>query len=212
MFAFLKILKDKILESPRIYNAWSCSLNKQRLNAIAKILASKGIEAKNISILDIGCGPGSNSEFFSNCNYLGLDINPTYIHHAQKKYPQLKFKISDVTKLKRENNQGLYNLVIVNSFLHHLSDEQANILLLKITELVNSDGRLIVLEPLSAEKKTYFRYCLMKLDRGHYIREWESYQKLLETHFTIETKAIYPLKIGWITGWMHVIALFQQKN
>jgi trans-aconitate methyltransferase len=37
-----------------------------------------------MSILDVGCGPGSNTELFLTGKCTGIDLNPEYISHAQK--------------------------------------------------------------------------------------------------------------------------------
>jgi ubiquinone/menaquinone biosynthesis C-methylase UbiE len=56
-------------------------------------------------IIDLGCGCGANSFFFSkcfkHCNFLGIDINPRYIKIANKyKLGNLKYKVGNLFDIK----------------------------------------------------------------------------------------------------------------
>ena len=48
-------------------------------------------------VLDVGCGPGTNTRFFPKSDYLGLDINPRYIDQAERRFGK-RFMVADVTR------------------------------------------------------------------------------------------------------------------
>src|SRR5688500_421072 len=48
-------------------------------------------------VLDVGCGPGTNAQFFADGGYLGVDVNPDYIADARRRFPGKRFEIADVT-------------------------------------------------------------------------------------------------------------------
>ena len=37
-------------------------------------------------VLDVGCGPGTNTRYFEHADYLGLDINRGYIESARRRF------------------------------------------------------------------------------------------------------------------------------
>jgi SAM-dependent methyltransferase len=49
-----------------------------------------------VDVLDVGCGPGTNSAFFARQRYVGLDINPAYIEHARHEHAG-EFLVADAT-------------------------------------------------------------------------------------------------------------------
>jgi SAM-dependent methyltransferase len=52
-------------------------------------------------VLDLGCGYGRDSEFFTKngYDYIGIDISPEMIRLARRDHPQAKFDIGDIYKL-----------------------------------------------------------------------------------------------------------------
>src|SRR5258707_12416035 len=77
----------KILEHPYIYNLQQLILGSETAK---KTLINKYCKPPNRSrILEVGCGTGSLLRCIDkdlNVEYCGYDLNPTYIHFAQKPY------------------------------------------------------------------------------------------------------------------------------
>ncbi|PIR96806.1 MAG: hypothetical protein COT91_04615 [Candidatus Doudnabacteria bacterium CG10_big_fil_rev_8_21_14_0_10_41_10] len=99
------------------------------------------------SALDIGCGSGYLEQFFSEKinNVLGIDVSEKMLELAKSKFPSFNFKNADVYEYLKENNQ-LFDLVISNSFYHHLKDYQA--VLEQVARSVKPGGALYMgLEP-----------------------------------------------------------------
>jgi len=69
-------------------------------------------------VLDVACGPGTNTNFFADADYLGIDFNERYIRAARKRYGR-NFVVADVRKYVAAP-EDRFDFVLVNSFLHHL--------------------------------------------------------------------------------------------
>lgn len=199
--------KDRILEAPICYSLWSSSLNGQKIRAIRKVMPVH----LNLSVLDIGCGPGSNTRLFKDCTYTGVDINERYIAHARMTYPQLDFLVQDITKSDLPPNS--FNLVLINSLLHHMQDKDIGPLFAKLSSHnMKSEGRIIISEPLTAPRSKIIQYMLERLDRGNYFRTYKKYSELLEPYFLLEKEYIYPLRISGIVGWQMLAMCLIKKN
>lgn len=71
------------------------------------------------SLLDVGCGLGDFygwlKERYHNIRYTGIDIAPSMIKTASKKYPEVSFKVKDILEIKREKaydyvlSSGIFN-------------------------------------------------------------------------------------------------------
>ena len=73
-------LKSTLLEQTLVYRAWQAPFVEQKLTPI--------FEHNDLSrvrrVLDVGCGPGTNTAHFANADYLGVDINERYIRYARR--------------------------------------------------------------------------------------------------------------------------------
>lgn len=79
----LRSLRDKVLERRLVYGLWQAPFAEAKL---APALAHNDLSQVR-RVLDVGCGPGTNSQHFLGTDYLGIDINEEYIRHAQSRYP-----------------------------------------------------------------------------------------------------------------------------
>ena len=52
--------------------------------AVAPLVAARIGAAQ--TVLDVGCGPGTNAPHFAHADYLGVDINPSYVATAARRY------------------------------------------------------------------------------------------------------------------------------
>jgi SAM-dependent methyltransferase len=131
-------------------------------------------------VLDIGCGPGTNTRHFLNCDYLGIDFNEEYISSARRRFGQ-RFMVADVTNLVLPADQR-FNFVLLNSLLHHLDDTQVRGLLKRVTDLLSKDGCVHITELVLPERSSIPRL-LARLDRGHYARRLERWEDLFSEVF-----------------------------
>jgi SAM-dependent methyltransferase len=192
-------LKDSILESPLGYRLWSAPLIAPKIAAINSLLQKAGKTQGRF--LDVGCGPGSNSPFFgAYFNYLGVDINPAYIQQAQHKHPSMKFAVADATALALE---GLaFDVVLMNSLIHHLDDSGARTLLESLRPQLNPGGVVIAQEPLIPQQGEWFKHRLMRADRGKYFRQLTAWHQLYTSSgYTIAAEEYYTIRLLGVPGW-----------
>jgi SAM-dependent methyltransferase len=104
-------LKDSLLA---VYSLWQAPFARQKF---APILKETNLSAVR-KVLYVGCGPGTNTAFFTVNEYLGLDIKPNYIESAKKKY-QREFLVAGV-KTYVDIPKTESDFVLINSFVHHI--------------------------------------------------------------------------------------------
>ena len=113
----------RLLERPGVYLAWQRPFVSTKLGPVWRHNDRSTIRR----VLDVGCGPGTNSAEFDGLDYLGVDLNPAYIDHARRKHAS-HFEVADV-RTDSVPGKGTYDFVLVNSLLHHLDDVAASSLL-----------------------------------------------------------------------------------
>jgi SAM-dependent methyltransferase len=206
----MKNLKNLILESPLGYRLWSKPLSSPKNEAISALLLK--IDNKKARILDIGCGPGTNSHLFEAYDYLGLDLNPEYIESAKKKFPLLSFQVADAANLKIEN--GKFDIILINSLMHHLSDNECKSLMQGVLPILSEDSVIIVQEPLIPNKNQKLMELMMKQDRGDYFRSIEGWNDVFKfSGFKVKSEDTYEIKIFGMVGWkMYSVLLCQTEN
>ena len=192
-------LKNRILESSIGYSLWSAPLTKKKVGEVRAMLQRIG--KQNCSVLDVGCGPGSNADLFEGWDYLGIDHNPDYIQLARSKYPSMEFRTGDATDLGL--NGQTFELVLINSLLHHLNDDECKRLFNGLRPLLATDAKLILQEPIIPRRSERLRWFLMEQDRGDHFRTVEGWKQLFaEGGFQIAADQLYFLKLaGTVTGW-----------
>lgn len=138
---------------------------------------------KRVSVLDLGCGLGELSTFFSKQKYLGIDLDPVSITLAKKRYPQYRFQVGDITKFRTKKK---FELILVIGVLHHLDNKNFNRSIKTIDECLKNRGRVIIIEAIPPIwKYNIVGKFLRENDQGHFVREYDDYKKALKKKFTI---------------------------
>ena len=140
---------------------------------------------KNKNILEIGCSTGNLARAIIDMNgnsYCGIDISKKYIERAKKNSPKGKFMQMDAGKLEFKNE--LFDIVMINSVLHHIDDNLGKNCLKEAYRVLKNDGKVLITEPF-IDHNSFVSTILCKLDRGKYIRNPEEY-KIFFKDFKIE--------------------------
>jgi len=140
---------------------------------------------KNKNILEIGCSTGNLARAIIDMDgnsYCGIDISKKYIERAKKNSPKGKFMQMDAGKLEFKNE--LFDIVMINSVLHHIDDNLGKNCLKEAYRVLKNDGKVLITEPF-IDHNSFVSTILCKLDRGKYIRKHEEY-KIFFTDFKIE--------------------------
>lgn len=159
-------------------------LYKKRL----AIIRSLGVTS-DMSIVDIACGTGQYSAL-TNAEYLGVDLNPKYINHAQKIYrePNKKFLCTDANNLPRS---AAYDAALLIDATHHITDGENK----KLFETLNrlTKHYVIICDPIKQKTGNIIGRFFTSLDRGSYIRSKQDTLDLISNMFNV--RKVMDLKI-----------------
>ena len=152
-------------------------------------------------VLDVGCGPGTNARHFAHADYLGLDINPEYVAYARRRYGD-RFAVADVTRYESPAGRG-FDWILVNSFLHHVSDSDARRILSHLATLLTDDGHVHILDLVMPERGGIARL-LARWDRGDDPRPLEEWRRMFSEAFLPVAFDPFPLPLAGVTLWAMV--------
>ncbi|MBK97152.1 MAG: hypothetical protein CMJ79_15775 [Planctomycetaceae bacterium] len=172
-----------ILSFPKVYQLWQAPFAHRKFTPLLKHNDLSNIQR----VLDVGCGPGTNARFFRKRDYLGLDINPRYIESASRRFSSkhgapCEFRVQDVCQYHPPDNERA-DFVLLNSFLHHIDDENSSAILSRLHDVLAEEGHVHILDLVLPDSMSISRL-LAKLDRGNYPRPLEHWKKLFTQHFT----------------------------
>jgi SAM-dependent methyltransferase len=82
-----------------------------------------GLVSAGMILLDVGCGPGHDSAYWTGkgLRTLGIDVSPKTIDVARRLYPNLEFQVADVLKLKKLDRK--FDAVWMSYSLLHIARE-----------------------------------------------------------------------------------------
>lgn len=188
-----------VLDQPGLYRLWQAPFARQKLRP----LVESGVLERVDSVLDVGCGPGTNAATLSQVGrYLGVDISEEYVGYARRRYGD-HFVVADVTE--GIPGEGGFELVVLNSLMHHLDDAGASRLLASLRSLLMPGGEIHILDLVLADAGLPRRLALE--DRGDFPRPVDRWVSLISTHLEIRHVSPYPVGIGGFPLWqmVHVV-------
>ena len=186
-------LLERLLARPVVYRAWQTPFVRKKIRPFRRRLDP----TKTGRVLDIGCGPGTNASLFPADTYVGIDLNPSYIRYARRKFPG-RFEIWDVTK--PGPNLGRFDTVLINSVFHHLSDVETARALGSLVSHVNDDARIFVIDLVLPSSRGIPRL-LASLDRGHYPRRLDHWLRLFGDHLAITHCEPFSVRLMGVSLW-----------
>jgi trans-aconitate methyltransferase len=194
-----------LLEQTAVYSLWQAPFATAKL---APLLAHNNLRRAR-RVLDVGCGPGTNTALFAGAEYLGVDINPNYIAHARRKY-QRPFVVADVSTYEEAPASG-YDFILVNSFLHHLDTPDNTRILRRLQAWLSSDGHIHFLELVMPEDRSPAQF-LARADRGKFVRPITEWRAIFESHLEIAVFEPYPMRVMGATLWNMVYCKARAKR
>lgn len=182
------------LEHPRVYELWQAPFADRKLRPLLR----HNDVTRPARVLDLACGPGTNARYFAGSDYLGVDINERHVRYARRRYAR-EFLAADV--LAARFPPGVrYDFVLVNSFLHHLTDGEVGVVLERVRELLAPGGNVHVLE-LVLPASTGPARLLARWDRGKHARPVARWRELIMAHFSIDLCEPYVLGVLGVPLW-----------
>jgi len=117
----------------------------------ASALRREGLEVvpprEGISILDVGCGTGTQLELYRRpgCRLAGIDLSPAMVAEAQRKLGDAAdIRCEDATRTAHET--AAFDLVMLVTVLHELTPELRRPVLDECRRVMKSDGQLLVMD------------------------------------------------------------------
>jgi|SRR5215469_14349825 len=165
-----------ILEHSLVYRAWQTPFAGQKF---APILAHNSLHHVH-RVLDVACGPGTNTRHFAEAEYLGIDFNKQYIQDARRRHGR-SFLVTDVRDYVAAR-EDRFDFILVNSFLHHLDTEDVLAVLTHLKSLLTEDGHIHILELVLPDNACIARF-LARWDRGKFARSLEEWHGIFEEFF-----------------------------
>jgi SAM-dependent methyltransferase len=184
----------RLMENTLAYRVWQAPFAEQKL---APLYAHNDV-ARARRVLDVGCGPGTNTAHFAHADYLGIDFNPSYIESARQRYGR-EFVVADVTKYEVAPDQR-FDLILANSLFHHIDTASTSRILAHLATLLSDDGHVHVLDLVLPERPSVSRL-LARADRGEHPRPLEEWRTLFSAAFEPVVFEPYPLGAAGMTLW-----------
>lgn len=188
---------DRWLEHPWVYRGIQAPFAHAKLAPFLRRVEKAHLR----SVLDVGCGPGTNAAHFARENYLGVDINPDYIASARRRFGD-HFVVGDVTD-PTVLPGATFQCVLANSLLHHLDDDAVRALLSRLAHRVAPGGAIYVMDLVLPEEPSAARL-MAKLDRGRYARSLRHWRELLTQSFALRVFEPYALGVPGLPLWQMV--------
>jgi len=170
-----------------VYRLWQAPFAEQKLRPMCTYNDLRSVRR----VLDVGCGPGTNTNHFSHADYLGVDVNPAYVDSARHKYGR-PFIVADVRAYRVPDGEQ-FDFILVNSLLHHLETPAAASILDHLRSLLTADGHVHVLDLVVPAQLSLARV-LALYDRGNFARSISEWSALLGEAF--EPVVIEPYVVG----------------
>ncbi len=133
--------------------------------------------------LELGCGTGALSRFFTSGTYAGIDIDQRRVELARKLNPGHEFLAGDVTTLD-SSKLAQFAFVFCHACVHHIDDSGVNSIIAALDRASEFAGKplyWLIMEPVLPEK-TFSNvpgFLLGKIDRGRYVRKCSDLKALL---------------------------------
>lgn len=182
----MPLLTVSILSHPRVYLCWQYPFAHAKLAPLLR----HGDIARAKRVLDVGCGPGTNTRFFEHADYLGIDIESAYIDYARAKFGR-EFLVHDVREYIPDQGKK-YDFILANSLFHHIDDDNTLSILRHLCGLLTDDGSIHIIDLVLPARRSIARW-LAKRDRGEYPRPLEQWQAMFSSVFA--TQAFVPFSV-----------------
>jgi SAM-dependent methyltransferase len=184
----------RLMENTLAYRVWQAPFAERKL---APLFAHNDV-ARARRVLDVGCGPGTNTHHFASADYLGIDFNPAYVESARRRHGR-EFIVADVTKYEVPADRR-FDLILANSLFHHIDDASTRRILAHLATLVSHDGHIHIMDLVLPPAPSVSRF-LARADRGDYPRPLEEWRDLFTSTFEPVVFEPYPLGAGGVTLW-----------
>jgi SAM-dependent methyltransferase len=192
-----------LLDDPRLYALWQAPFVRQKLAPFHRHNDVSAIRR----VLDVGCGPGTNAREFGQAEYLGIDLDASYVARARARFGD-KFRQGDAAHLAVADF-GPVDCLFVNSLTHHLDDAALAGLLSRV-ELVLPEGHLHLIDLHLPPSGIARRLALA--DRGRHARPLEALRDAIARHWVVDVEEQFTLRLPPFDLWAMVYFRAARRN
>jgi len=185
---------SSIMNHPVCYRLWQTPFVEAKF---APILRHNRLSEVH-RVLDVGCGPGTNSRYFGEHDYLGLDHNPRYIEMARRR-GGCRFLVADACSFVAPEEER-FDFILLNSLLHHINTADVRRMLAQLHDQLAADGHVHILDLVLPQKPSVARF-LARSDRGDYPRPLRQWRELFREAFREVICEPYPVNCCGVTLW-----------
>jgi SAM-dependent methyltransferase len=182
------------MENTALYRLWQRPFADRKLAPLLR----RGELDRARRVLDLGCGPGTNTRYFAHSDYLGIDVNPRYVEYARRRFGR-EFMVADVTEY-RPPEKDRFDFVLINSLLHHVDDDGVRRILSSAASLLTPSGHVHILDLVLAARPGIAR-TLARWDRGSFARPLARWEELFTERLETVVLEPYPLGVLGTTLW-----------
>ncbi len=165
-----------LLESATFYESFQRIMGKQQLRQ--EFVDTYVRPSADLSIVDVGCGPGDLAPHCAPASYTGVDTSERYITAAERRFgAHGRFFCGTVAEL---DEPGTFDVAVMVGVLHHLDDATATAVIDEIRTALVPGGRFVALEPHFHAGQHPVSKTLIRMDRGNNVRDESGYTALLD--------------------------------
>jgi SAM-dependent methyltransferase len=193
-----------VLEHTLVYRLWQAPFAERKFAPIRSHNDLAGVRR----VLDIGCGPGTNTHHFRHTDYIGIDINPRYVSAAARRTGRV-FIAADATTYEVDPSER-FDFIFLNSFLHHVDTPSVRRILSHVATLLTDDGAIHILDLVRPERSGVAA-TLARLDRGDFPRPLPEWKTLFEESYRSVIFEPYALTGIGVTLWQMIYFKGQRR-
>jgi len=157
----------RALEHPAVYNI-NQFFGQSTVRRYRTLLAEEVPCDDDTSLLDLGCGTGVTAAVVAG-RYSGVDINPSYIDTAQRRYPHARFFAMDCSRLGFPD--ASFDLATTIATTHHLTDAELESMTLEALRVIRPGAAFHIIDAiLPVNRGAFAKELFFRMDRGRYPR------------------------------------------
>jgi trans-aconitate 2-methyltransferase len=163
-------------------------------------------------IMDVGCGPGNSTKVlynrWSESEIIGIDNSASMIESAQKNYPEMEWRVEDVTRMENEEK---YDIIFSNATIQWIQDQEK--LIKDLVKILKGDGALAVQVP-----QYHAMPISQAIERVSLNEKWEEQTSQANNDFTFHSSDYYYHILSaelesitmWETSYFHIMPSHQE--